>query len=319
MASLSEPDWLTVRLRARRRLAADIHEFVLASTDGAAVPAATAGAHLRLHTPNGMVRCYSLVNAVEEGAHYVIAVKREAAGRGGSVSLIDQATVGDSITVSKPINSFPLRDRPGRVLLIAGGIGITPLLAMARQLSSNGRPFKLIYLTRSPEMTAYADELSTADFSAQVTIHHDGGDPANAFDLWPLLERPGGQLYCCGPRALMSAVGAMTGHWPSNSVHFEDFNGVEAQRPDDMAFTVQLAKSQRTIDVPADASLLAALREAGVSVPSSCESGTCGTCRVGVIDGEPDHRDLALNEEDRRSAMLVCVSRARTPSLVLDL
>lgn len=309
-----------LRVVARRLLAVDIHEFELASDDGQPLPAYTPGAHLLVEVPNGLVRSYSLCGAPAKQDRYVIAVKREAGGRGGSISLVDGVRVGDALKVSEPRNAFPLIERPGGYLFIAGGIGITPLLSMARYLQTGGdTPFRLIYLTRSPETTAFADELSSSSFQGKAVVHHDGGDPSRVFDLWSFLERPKGQVYCCGPHSLMEAVSAMTGHWPTSAIHFEDFKGTSTSRQDDTAFSVRLARSGGTVMVPAGVTLLEALREHGLSVLSSCESGTCGCCLTGLLEGEPDHRDLVLSEEERKGCIAVCVSRARSAELVLDL
>jgi phthalate 4,5-dioxygenase reductase component len=155
-----------------------------------------------------------------------------------------------------------------------------------------------------------------------VTMHHDGGDPAKAFDLWPALETPkGAHIYCCGPRGLMDAVRDMTGHWPSSAVHFEDFAAgiAPAKAAADVAFTVKLAKSGLTLAVPPDKSILEVIRAAGIDAASSCESGTCGTCRTGLISGTVDHRDMVLAEHEKNSAIMICVSRAKDGELVLDL
>jgi phthalate 4,5-dioxygenase reductase subunit len=153
-----------------------------------------------------------------------------------------------------------------------------------------------------------------------TTIHHDGGDPANAFDLWPLLEKPTNQhIYCCGPRALMDSVRDMSGHWPFGAVHFESF-GVDAEtRRHDSAFDVELARSGRTIHVAANQSILEALRAARIQVRSSCEAGSCGSCRTGLLAGDVEHRDFVLSEAERGASIMVCCSRARTGSLVLDI
>jgi len=309
---------LTVSSTAR--IATDIHQYELARADGGELPGFTPGAHLRVETPGGLIRCYSLSNDPAERRHYVIAVKRETQGRGGSASLIDRVRVGDLLPVSTPRNAFALKDSPARHLFIAGGIGITPILSMIRHLETTGAaPFQLYYLTRSPETTAFRDELARRQ--GTVVIHHDQGDPAAGYDLWPALEQPkGAQLYCCGPRGLMDAVRDMTGHWPTSAVHFEDFGiGAAQATADDQPFTVQLARSGRTLDVPADRSLLDTLRAAGIKVASSCESGTCGTCRTGLLAGTADHRDLVLAPYEQADTIMVCVSRAQGGTLVLDL
>jgi phthalate 4,5-dioxygenase reductase subunit len=185
--------------------------------------------------------------------------------------------------------------------------------------AGDGR-FKLYYLTRSPETTAFRDELSRPELRGKVKMHHDHGDPARAFDLWPVFERPNGMhVYCCGPWPLMEAVKDMTGHWSSKAVHFEAFSDAAGKRPDDVAFDVRLAHSGEIVRVPADVSILEALRGAGHRVPSSCESGACGSCRTGLLEGEVDHRDLVLTESERTCNLMVCVSRAKTSELVLDM
>ncbi|MDB5362820.1 MAG: phthalate 4,5-dioxygenase [Rhodospirillales bacterium] len=302
------------------RIATDIHQFELARADGGALPAFTPGAHLRVRTPGGPIRCYSLSNDPAERHRYVIAVKREAAGRGGSAGMIDRVGAGDLLPVSAPLNNFELKGNPASYIFIAGGIGITPILSMIRHLeATGGKPFKLYYLTRSAETTAFRDEL--AQRGSKIVIHHDQGDPARGFDLWPVLEQPkGAHVYCCGPRGLMDAVRDMTGHWPTSAVHFEDFGvGSGLATADDAPFTVRLAQSGREFEVPADRSLLDTLRAQGVKVASSCESGTCGTCRTGLLAGEADHRDLVLAPYEQSSNIMVCVSRAKGGTLVLDL
>ncbi|WP_376095715.1 PDR/VanB family oxidoreductase [Roseomonas sp. CCTCC AB2023176] len=308
---------LTRRLRiAESRMVAEgIREFTLVNPDGAALPAFKAGAHLPLKVPNGMLRRYSLSNDPAEADRYVIAAKREEGGAGGSRSLVDEARDGDVLEAGDPQNDFALTGKTVPHLFVAGGIGVTPLLSMARHLMSSGGPaFQMVYLTRTPAMTAYRAELRAPAFRGKVTIHHDEGDPERAFDLWPLLEQPKGrQLYCCGPRGLMESVRDMTGHWPTSAVHFEDFGGAAAaRRADDAPFTLRLARSGRVVDVPRDRSALAALREAGVAVPFSCEGGTCGSCRTGLLGGEVDHRDFVLTEKERSRYWMPCVSRAAT-------
>ena len=311
-----------LRVLSTARIATDIHQFELARADGGDLPEFTPGAHLRVRVPSGQIRCYSLTNDPAERHRYVIAVKREAAGRGGSASLVDGVAAGGQLPVSAPRNAFALTGKPASYLFIAGGIGITPILSMMRHLeAAGGKPFKLYYLTRSPEMTAFRDELAAPERRGRVVIHHDGGDPAAGYDLWPVLEQPkGAHVYCCGPRGLMEAVKDMTGHWPTSAVHFEDFGiGAAQATADDRPFTVRLARSGQEFAVPAGASLLDTLRARGVKVASSCESGTCGTCRTRLIAGEADHRDLVLAPHERAGNIMVCVSRARSDTLILDL
>jgi phthalate 4,5-dioxygenase reductase subunit len=316
-----QAEMLALRIVQKTRAADDIEFFELRHPDGADLPEFTAGAHLSLRVPNGEVRKYSLCNDPEERDRYCIAVKRETGGRGGSISLIGETKIGDEILVSAPRNDFELALSP-QYLFIAGGIGITPILSMIRHIRSSGLGrFKLFYLSRSAPTTAFLDELKSPEFRGMVTIHHDEGDPNNSLDLWPVLEKPGAaHLYCCGPRGLMQAVRDMTGHWSSARVHFEDFTPPGAMtKPEDKPFTVRLAKSGETYQVPVGKTILEVLRDHGHSVPSSCESGTCGSCRTKLLGGEADHRDLVLADYERPENIMVCVSRALSEELVLDL
>jgi phthalate 4,5-dioxygenase reductase subunit len=311
-----------LRVSCAEAIAAGIWRFELRDPAGAPLPSFTPGAHISVQVTGGVVRKYSLCNAPGDGDRYEIAVKREADGRGGSSALIDGVRAGDLLPCSAPRNDFALDDRARSYLFIAGGIGITPILSMVRHLEATERAtFRLYYLTRTPQVTAFRELLASPPFRGRVVIHHDEGDPQRAFDLWPVLERPtGAHLYCCGPRPMLEAVRDMTGHWSSAKVHFESFLDASATRSAaDRAFRVVLARSGRTIEVPADRSLLVALRDAGVEVSSSCESGTCGTCRTRLLGGDADHRDLVLTDAERETSIMVCVSRARGEMLELDL
>jgi phthalate 4,5-dioxygenase reductase subunit len=301
-------------------LARAIHGFELRDPVDGELPPFTAGAHVAVTAPNGSVRKYSLCNDPAERDRYVIAVKRDESGHGGSVSLVDGTRAGDRIEVSAPRNAFGLEAKAASYLFIAGGIGITPIMAMVREAQRSGVPFRLVYLTRSREDTPFVDELSAPALSGRVTLHHDGGDASRAFDLWPLLEKPSkAHIYACGPRGLLEGVRDMTGHWPMSAVHFESFLDAQAQaRPDDRPFTAVLASSGARIEVPPGVSVLEAMRAKGFDAPSSCESGTCGTCKTRLIAGEADHRDLVLAEDEKREWIMICVSRALSPEITLE-
>jgi len=312
---------LTLVVESTREIARAIHSFELEDPAGAELPAFSAGAHVGLRVPTGRMRKYSLCNDPAERDRYVIAVKREDSGNGGSSSLIDQATPGARLECTPPRNDFALSDRATSFLFIAGGIGITPILSMVRHLKSTASArFKLYYCTRTPEDTPFREELEGPDYRGRVVIHHDDGDPERSLDLWPLLERPtGAHVYCCGPRPMLEAVRDMTGHWSSGKVHFESFDDAAATRtPRDGPFRVRLGRTGGVVNVPADQSILEALRAAGLVVPSSCESGTCGTCRTRLVAGEADHRDLVLSDAERESNIMVCVSRALSDELTID-
>ena len=305
----------------RSEIARGIHAFELRDASGAPLPAFTPGAHVTVRTPGGLLRKYSLCNDPREADRYVIAVKREPAGRGGSASLVDDCAVDSMLQCSTPRNDFALNDKARELLFIAGGIGITPIVSMVRHLRASGAPrFSLYYLTRSPEETAFADELAFEQGAGRVVIHHDGGDAERAFDLWPLFERPRPvHVYACGPRGLLQSIRDMTGHWSATSIHVESFaDAGTLAAPDDRPFRVRLARSGVVVDVGANQSILDALRGQGLDVPSSCESGTCGTCRTRLVAGEADHRDLVLTDAEQADTIMVCVSRARSAEIVID-
>jgi phthalate 4,5-dioxygenase reductase subunit len=314
----ADPVLIPRRVTRAERIAEDIHLFELRDPAGGELPEFSAGAHVQVRVPNGLVRKYSLCNDPAERDRYVIAVKREVPGRGGSESMIRDIAAGAEVPVSVPANNFALTRSPAGYLFIAGGIGITPIMAMIRELMGAGDRFKLCYCTRSADATAFRDELAAPGLRGKVKIHHDGGDLAKALDLWPVVEKPQGHLYCCGPRGLMQSVRDMTGHWSPSAVHFEAFTEAAETRPDDRPFTVRLAKSGGSIEVPVGKTILEALRDHGLDVPSSCESGTCGTCRTRLISGDVDHRDLVLADDERAGNIMVCVSRARSGELVID-
>ena len=308
-------DRMKLKVVAREELTKDICEFTLQSEDGGDLPPFTPGAHITVQTPDGAMRRYSLLNDGEAPEEYVIAVKREAESRGGSASMHDKAQVCTELEVDPPENEFELV-KASKYLLIGGGIGITPILSMARKLSEEGKSFKLIYCTRSEEETAYLQECQK--FPGAI-IHHDNGDLDNFYDFWDHFEEPGSEhVYCCGPAPLMEEIKAISGHWTEGRVHFEDFSAVDAVREDDVAFNVTIASTGRTIEVPADRTILEALRDAGEATVSSCESGTCGTCKCKLIEGEADHRDLVLMDEEKDDHIMICVSRAKSGDLVVD-
>jgi phthalate 4,5-dioxygenase reductase subunit len=316
----SNPPMMPLRVTRNDPIADGIHMLEFRDATGQPLPQFSAGAHIAVRVPSGMLRKYSLCNDPAERDRYLVAVKREANGRGGSTDLIDHVKAGDELMVAVPVNDFELPPRAQDFLFIAGGIGITPIMAMIRELRAQGKRFRLYYLSRSPETTAFIDELSAPEIKDSVTIHYDGGDPANSLDLRPVLaERKNREhLYCCGPRPLMEVVRAFTDHWSSAAVHFEAFSDAETHKPTDRPFNVRLAQSGAVIEVAADKTILEALREHGLEVPSSCESGTCGTCRTKLIAGRAEHRDLVLHDHERADTIMICVSRALSDEITID-
>lgn len=311
---------MPLRVTRNDPIADGIHLLELRDPGGAPLPPFSAGAHITIRVPNGLLRKYSLCNDPAERDRYQVAIKREANGRGGSIALIDNVKTGDELLVAPPVNDFALPPRAQDFLFVAGGIGVTPMMAMIRELQAQGKRFRLFYLSRSPATTAFRDELSAPDVKDSVVIHYDDGDPARSIDLKPVLaERKNREhLYCCGPRPLMEAVRAMTDHWSPTAVHFEAFSEAETHKAGDRPFRVRLARSGKVLDVPVDKTILEVLRDNGLDVPSSCETGTCGTCRTRMSAGEADHRDLVLAEHEKADTIMICVSRAKTDEITLD-
>ena len=317
---------LTLKIRHKSEIADGVFLFELAAPDGGELPPFTPGSHITVTAPSGQKRRYSLCNDPAERDRYLIAVKQETAGRGGSLSFTKCVKEGDEVAVEPPANEFEMAKstptaEPKRLIFIAGGIGITPIRAMILHCLRHGKTsFMLYYFTRTPSAMAFREEFGSSAFDGKVVLHHDNGDPDQAYDLWPVLEQQrGAHLYCCGPRGLMDAVRDMTGHWPDSAVHFEDFVGASAPHADDQPFEVKLAKSGEIYEVAAHVSILDTLRQHGHVLASSCESGTCGTCRCRFLEGEVDHRDLVLSDDEKKHDIMICVSRAKSPTLTLDI
>jgi vanillate O-demethylase ferredoxin subunit len=321
------------RIRTRVRVIADqgedIRSYELVDPNGNQLPPFEAGAHVDFHLSDGRVRQYSLCNDPNEHHRYVLAIQREPNGRGGSQAIFDQVRVNDIVTLSLPRNNFPLREEAMHHLMLAGGIGVTPMIAMVHQLSRAGTDFILHYCTRSPEKTAFREMLAPMAKNGRVVFHHDGGDPRRGLDIAGLLRkrRDGTHLYYCGPSGFMRAVESAVGHWPKETVHFEHFTppvptkvgSGETVVSGAAEFQIKLAKSGVVFDVPADKSIVQVLREHGVKVETSCESGLCGTCRTRYLEGIPDHRDFLLDDDEHRRDVLICCARSKTLLLVLDL
>ncbi len=321
---LGVSEQLDVRVKRVVVEAEDIRSFEFADPKASELPPFTAGSHLDVHLPNGLVRQYSLCNDPRETHRYVVAVLREPDGRGGSACMHDVVREGDDVTVTVPRNHFPLHEDAERHLLIAGGIGITPMLAMTRRLAALGADYTLHYCTRSPEKTAFREELADEPFASNVQFHHDGGDPSKGLDVRALLAEveDGTHVYCCGPLGLMHAVSNASGHWPLGTIHFEFFEtDPDVKEGPSTGFEVEIASTGDVFKIPPDKTILDVLLDAGYDCDSSCEEGLCGTCIVDVLEGEPDHRDFVLDDEEKESnkLMTICCSRAKSARLKLDL
>ena len=322
---------LSVRYEAE-----DINSYELVDPDGGELPPFTAGAHIDLHFGDGRVRQYSLANDPAERHRYVVGILKEVNGRGGSVAIFQKVHAGRILTISAPRNHFPLAPDATRHLLLAGGIGVTPMMAMLAQLQRDNAEFILHYCTRSPQKTAFRTLLAQASSANRVRIHHDGGDPRKGLDIAALLrERPDGtHLYYCGPTGFMAAAAAASAHWPKETVHFEYFTPPVSASPFvapaaaappaagvaeiPVGFQVRLTSTGAVYDVPNDKSIVQVLREHDIDVETSCESGLCGTCRTRYVEGEPEHHDYVLDDDERSEFVMICCARSKTPLLVLD-
>jgi vanillate O-demethylase ferredoxin subunit len=288
------------------------------------LPPFTAGAHVDVHLANGLIRSYSLLNAQDERHRYVIGVNRDASSRGGSRFMHDSVKAGDALTLAVPRNNFALEEQAPLSVFIAGGIGITPLSSMIARLQALGRPWRLHYAARTRQNAAFVDAL-------QALRDRGGGEVHFSFDREPggrMLDIPGivaalppdAHIYCCGPLPMLDAFESATRQLPAERVHVEYFAAREAAA-NAGGYTVELARSRRTIAIQPGHTILDSLEEAGVDAAYSCREGVCGTCEVRVIDGIPDHRDLVLSAADkaRNDRMMICCSGAKSPRLVIDL
>jgi ferredoxin-NADP reductase len=299
----------------RETVAEGVVLLTLRPPAGGPVPSWEPGAHVDVEVATGLTRQYSLCGDPADRSALLIAVLREPAGRGGSRAVHEDLAEGDVVTVRGPRNNFPLVPAD-RYLFIAGGIGITPLRPMLATAEAAGADWRLVYGGRTRQAMAFRTELCRT-YGDRVTVCPQ--DEAGLLDLDALRAgtAPGTEVYCCGPAPLLAAVEA---RWPADSLHVERFAPVEDTGLRS-AFEIDLAASGRTLVVPAGRSILETLEEAGVQVLWSCREGTCGTCETAVLDGEPDHRDALLTEEERAACdtMMICVSRSRSARLVLDL
>ncbi|AVX92139.1 oxidoreductase [Pseudomonas koreensis] len=316
---------LQVQVFRKKAEAVDISSFELRTASGAELPPFTAGAHIDVHMPNGIIRQYSLCNSPEERHRYVIGVLKDPSSRGGSVSMHTDVDVGGFISISEPRNLFPLDETADKHLLFAGGIGITPILAMAHELHRNGANFELHYCYRAADRAAFIDYLKAADFSSCVHLHDDSGTDDQRLNAKDLLATPeaNSHLYVCGPGGFMNHIldTAASCDWPERQVHREFFAAEPVSHEGDQPFEVELAKSGQVFQIPADRTVFEVLDECGIEIPSSCEQGVCGSCITRVLDGIPEHRDqfMTAAEHALNDQFTPCCSRSKSPRLVLDL
>ena len=302
----------------------DIISVELRPVSGEEFPTFTPGSHIDLHLPNGMQRSYSLCNSSNERNRYVVGILKDRASRGGSRCAHEELRVGMLISISQPRNNFPMHEAAGHTVLLAGGIGITPILCMARRLRDLGRSFELLYFTRSRRSAAFLDVLESLDI--QMTLHFDDeqGGPADLKRL--LADRQhiaDAYLYACGPTPMLNAFEQSYIALGLKHAYIEHFVAMEQTPAADSlsTFTVELARSNKVITIKPSKSILDSLLEAGIEVSHSCFEGVCGSCETRVLAGEPVHRDSVLNTQERAAnmTMMICVSGCKSATLRLDL
>ena len=296
----------------------------LRPVDGGEFPAFEAGAHIDLHLPNGLVRSYSLLNDARERHRYVVAVLKDRASRGGSRYVHEQLRVGSVIKIGAPRNAFKLHEEAAHTVLVAGGIGITPLLCMARRLRSLGRSVELLYFARTRKHAAFIDNINALGIPVHWHFDEQAGGPP---DIKALLAsravKAQAHYYACGPAVMLDAFEKCCAELGYTQAHVERFSPVEVAADKDArsTYTVHLQRSGRDIVVMPELSLLKALKAAGCNVPSSCEEGVCGACETQVLAGVPDHRDSVLSPAEKAASksMMICVSGCKSESLTLDI
>lgn len=318
---------ILVRVTSALPVAQDIRLLTLAPVDGLPLPAYQPGSHIDLHLASGLIRQYSLCGPHGDSSRYAVAVKLEPKSRGGSKWVHEKLDAGAELRISVPRNNFPMAGHARHSILVAGGIGITPLISMARALQAQGQSFELLYFCRSTEHAAFRDELEDGLLSTASRFYLGLTREAVTEALHEaLISRPEeGHLYLCGPRPFMDTVQEVAAQlgWPQDAVHLEYFSasGQATNAEANIGFQVALARSGVTVDVAADDTIVDALRRRGIDVETSCEQGVCGTCVTSVLEGTPEHHDcfLTTEEKTRGNCMAICISRSLSPRLVLDL
>ena len=322
---MSDSELIRAELRSITREARDINSYEFRTLPGATVlPEFTAGAHIDLHLPNGMVRSYSLSNPQTDRHRYVVTVAKDAKSRGGSKFIHESLRVGDVLPISAPRNNFPLKEDAANTLFIGGGIGITPLWCMAQRLQQLGRPWEMIYCTRTRELTAFLETLSAVrdNVNPKILFNFDGEPGGKMLEIAAVLARTpsGTHIYCCGPLPMLNAFEHAAASRPAEEIHVEYFTAKDAPASSG-GYTVVLQRSGKEIFIKEGRTILDSLLDLGVDVPYSCMEGTCGECVTRVISGVPDHRDVFLTKDEQSSneKMTVCCSGSKSERLVLDL
>jgi ferredoxin-NADP reductase len=322
MTSLSHAEeknkTILVRLQSITYEAKDVNLFEFIALNGQKLQAFSAGSHIDVYLPNGLIRQYSLCNSPLENDRYVIGVKRDAESRGGSTLMHDELKVGIKLKISLPRNNFPLSNQLQHSVLIGGGIGITPLISMAHELSAKNASWQLFCSFKSRSDVA----LSWQFDPSKVHLHIDNESQNGFLDMASILSNApeGSHFYCCGPEPMLNQFIELSKSIDSSRIHFEFFKPIATKVSGD-SFEVNLHQTKKRFQVGPDQTILQVLQKNGISAPGSCEQGICGTCETLVLDGIPDHRDSLLSAEEKSTnkVMMICCSRSLSPSITLDL
>ena len=314
---------LDVRIKAVTYEAERINSYELRPLTGRALPAFTAGAHIDVHLPHGATRSYSLINPQDETHRYVIGVALDAASAGGSRYVHEHLRAGDRLRISPPVNNFALAEDAPLSVLIAGGIGVTPIYCMVQRLETLDRAWQLHYSARTREVAAFLEPLEALRAKGRaVVLNFDYEPGGKLLDIAGIVASAPAEahLYCCGPTPMLEAFEQAVKDRPPGSVHVEYFSAKEAPARTG-GFTVVLAKSNCSVFVEEGKTILETLLEEGIDPAHSCMEGVCGTCETVVLEGLPDHRDMILTDAERAASrtMMICCSGSKTPKLVLDL
>lgn len=319
---MSSIDLIDVVISAIRHETADIRAYELRRPDGTELPAFTAGAHIDVHLPNGLVQAYSLCNPQQERDRYVIAVANSPTSRGGASYMHGQLAEGGTLKISAPRNHFPLVEDAPHSVFIAGGIGITPIWCMVQRLEELSRSWELIYCARTPAHTAFLAQLSVTPYADKVRFNFDGEPGATMLDMARVVADvpASAHVYCCGPQPMLDAFEQAADSRAPETVHLEHFSAKDAPATGG-GFVLKLARSGKELTVPEGQTVLDALLGIKMNVAYSCLEGTCGECLTTVLSGVPDHRDVFLSkaEHEANDRMTICCSGSKSACLVLDL
>jgi vanillate O-demethylase ferredoxin subunit len=306
-------------IRAIRWEAEGINSYVIEPVGGGILPQFGPGAHIDVQLKPGLSRSYSLVNDPAIRGYYEIAVHHAIEGRGGSSHIHQEWRVGETVEISEPKNNFPMVEDAVHTVLIAGGIGVTPMLPMIARLEKLGRSWELHYVAATPARAAYVDRLEQYENAHIVYDSVLGGQRLDLASICAAAP-PEAHLYCCGPSGMLDAFVATNAARPQGHAHIEYFSA-DTEIATDGGYVLELARSGKTVAVAEGETMLDALLAAGVDIGFACAEGVCGTCEVKVLDGVPDHRDHFLTEEEKAAnrAIMVCCSGSKTANLVLDI